>query len=107
MTDKLGKEAMTQRVAEKMRGKVSKKACKEMIDALHDLMAEQLITGGEVGLHGIGTLSVIPTASRFGVRPGTGEKIFMPPGKKIIFSPSETMRRKLTPKVQVMQDEAI
>lgn len=101
MAKKIGKEAMSRHLAHVMGGKLSLSASKQVVDALHDLMTEHLLKGDDISLHGIGTLSLVPTAGRTGVRPMTGEKILLPPGRKVLFKTSDTLKVKLMPEPHV------
>lgn len=58
----------------------------EYLNRLGDIMAAELIGGGEVPLPGVGKLVVKPTASRKGRNPKTGETIDVPASRKVVVS---------------------
>lgn len=55
----------------------------EYINRLGDIMASELLGGGDVPLPGVGKLVVKGTAARKGRNPKTGEAIEIPAGKKV------------------------
>ena len=74
---------------------LTKKQAGDAFDALVDAVVTGLQNGQSVGLPGLGTLSVRPTAARTGVKPGTSEKIQIPAGKKIGFKVASTLKDNL------------
>lgn len=89
-TEKLGKGDLIALVTDKTG--LPKKQCEEVIGAMLECMVSGLKEGKSIGLPGIGTLSVKPTAARTGVRPGTAEKIQIPAGKKVAFKVASTLK---------------
>ena len=71
---------------------LTKKQAGDAFDALVNAVITGLQNGQSVGLPGLGTLSVRPTAARTGVKPGTSEKIQIPAGKKIGFKVASTLK---------------
>lgn len=59
---------------------------KEDLDKLGDIMAAELLGGGEAPLPGIGKLHVKATPARKGRNPHTGESIEIPAGKRLAVS---------------------
>ncbi|EYB69508.1 histone-like protein DNA-binding protein [Deinococcus phoenicis] len=80
---KIAKTQIIEQVAE--RTGLSRKQAGEAVATLLNAVTQALREGKSVGLPGLGTLSVTPTAARTGVRPGTSERIQIPAGKKIRF----------------------
>ena len=60
--------------------------------AFCDVIAAELLGGGEVSLPGMGKLKVKETHARTGRNPRTGEVINIPAGKKVVFSPSKEFK---------------
>ena len=64
----------------------------EHINRLCDIMAAELLGGGEVPLPHIGKLYVKDTAARKGRNPKTGEAIDIPAGRKLAVSISKDFK---------------
>jgi len=92
--DRIGKVELVEAISDKT-GLIKKRAG-DAVDVLLDTVVETLKAGGSVGLPGFGTLSVIETKARQGVRPGTSEKISIPAGKKIRFKIASTFKAELS-----------
>lgn len=71
---------------------LTKKQSEQAVSALLEIVVMAIRGGQSVGLPGLGTLSVKPTAARTGVKPGTGEKFQIPAGKKVAFTPARTLK---------------
>lgn len=67
----------------------------EHLARLGDIMATELLAGGELPLPGIGTLHVRATAARSGRNPKTGAAIQIPAGRKVAFSMSKGFKADL------------
>lgn len=67
----------------------------EYLARLGDIMATELLAGGEVPLPGIGTLQVRSTAARPGRNPKTGAAIQIPAGRKVAFATSAAFKASL------------
>ena len=65
---------------------LTKAAIEDVLNALGDVGAAELLGGGEIPLRGLGRLKVQNTAARQGHNPRTGEEITIPAGRKIVFS---------------------
>ncbi len=92
--DKIGKVELVDVISDKTG--MNKRRVGEALDVLLDTVVNTLKAGGSVGLPGFGTLSVIETKARQGVRPGTSEKISIPAGKKIRFKLASTLKADLS-----------
>jgi DNA-binding protein HU-beta len=91
-----GKVAKTQLI-EQVAGRtgLSRKQAGEAVACMLEGIQSALREGRNVGLPGLGTLSVQGTAARTGVRPGTSEKIQIPAGRKIRFKAATTLKGNL------------
>ncbi|MFC6592589.1 HU family DNA-binding protein [Deinococcus lacus] len=87
---KMNKTQLVEQVAEQTN--LTKKQADEAISAMLDIVVGALKEGKNVGLPGLGTLSVKETAARTGVKPGTTEKIQIPAGKKVAFKVATTLK---------------
>lgn len=67
----------------------------EDLDKLGDIMAAELLGGGEVPLSGIGKLKARKTAARKGRNPRTGAEITIPAGMRVAFVPCKEMKEAL------------
>ena len=67
-------------------GKTSKLAIETILEAERKVMAAELLGGGEVIFQGVGKLKVKAVSARTGRNPRTGEKIEIPPCKRVFFS---------------------
>ena len=70
---------------------LTKRGIALVLDALLTVAERELISGGEVVLVGFGKLVVKETAGREGRNPRTGEKITIPPTKKVRFVAGKTL----------------
>lgn len=64
---------------------VSRNQVENTLNAVLDVMVEELASGGAVNITGFGKFAVKPTAARPGRNPKTGEPITIPAGKKVVF----------------------
>lgn len=67
----------------------------EYLNRLGDIMAAELIGGGEVPLPAIGKLKVKSTKARTGRNPKTGESIQIPAGRKAVLVVSKELKDSL------------
>ena len=65
---------------------------KEYLERLGDIMAAELLAGGEVHLPSIGKLVVKTTAARKGRNPRTGKEIAIKASKAVKFTPSKALK---------------
>jgi DNA-binding protein HU-beta len=66
-----------------------------IVNELGDIMAAELLGGGEVPLPGIGKLVVKDTPARKGRNPKTGETIDVPAGRKVVLKVGKHMKETL------------
>ncbi|GMO63471.1 MAG: HU family DNA-binding protein [Rickettsiales bacterium] len=81
MASVLGKQEVVEAVAAKLGA--TKVAVKSTIDALQEVIVENLKKGNDVALIGFLTLKVVETKARKGKNPATGDEISIPAGKKV------------------------
>jgi len=67
----------------------------EHLERLCDIIAAELLGGGEAPLPRIGKLYVADTAARKGRNPRTGAAIDIPAGKAVKFSVSKSLKESL------------
>jgi len=89
-SNKIGKTQLVEQLAEKT--SLTKKQAAEAVETVLGAVTEALKSGKTVGLPGLGTFAVRATAARTGVRPGTGEKIQIPAGKKVSFKVASDLK---------------
>ena len=70
----------------------SKTAIKCVLDAAGEIAQEELKSGGEVTLPGIGKLTVKTSAARKGRNPATGAEIDIPAKQKPHFSAAKVLK---------------
>lgn len=70
----------------------TKAEAKKIVDAFLAGITASLKDGKEVTINSIGKLSVTAKPERQGRNPRTGESIVIPPGKRIKFAPSKTLK---------------
>lgn len=71
---------------------LTKKAVKEMLDALLETITSEVAKGNKVTLTGFGTFEVRERKARTGVKPGTTEKIQIPASKYPAFKAGKTLK---------------
>ena len=71
---------------------VSKATVKQVINAASYVISQELRTGGEVQLSGLGKFSVRERAARTGRNPATGETMTIPAKKQPRFSASAALK---------------
>ena len=70
----------------------TKKAAEESLDALVEVVTEELKEGGKVQLVGFGSLDVKKRAARKGRNPQTGEEIKIPASKAPVFKAGKALK---------------
>lgn len=89
MKNSIGKTELVKQVTEKV-GKVSQLG--KIIDAIFDVIADNLVKDNEVSIINFGTFKVIDKAERKGRNPRTGEEITIPACKSPAFKPSKVLK---------------
>ena len=84
------KQELIQRLAE--RANVSKMETLLVVDALEQLIREELATGGEIPLARTGKFRLREQAARMGCNPKTGESVMIPARRKIVFTPAKALK---------------
>ena len=84
------KQELIQRLAE--RANVGKVETLLVVDALEQLIREELATGGEIPLARTGKFRLREQAARMGRNPKTGESVMIPARRKIVFTPAKALK---------------
>lgn len=87
------KQNIAEMLAEKQDTTVT--AAKQTVEALIEILTNELKAGNSIALRGFGTLKIVDTKPRVGRNPKTKEPIEIPAGKKVKFSASEEIREAL------------
>lgn len=69
----MNKKELVKAISEKL--EITQKAAGEQLEAMLEVITEELVNGGEVKISGFGTFSVAERAAREGRNPATGETI--------------------------------
>lgn len=83
-------------VAERMGGMKSKQEASEAVDAVLEAISEGLRRDGKVAINGFGSFKRRKRAARQGVSPRTGESITIPASTTVSFTPSPTLRERVS-----------
>lgn len=67
----------------------------EILSVLYQIIADELLEGQEVTLHGLGKLKVKQTNARTMKNPQTGAAINVPAKTKVVFVSSSTLKQEL------------
>lgn len=70
-----------------------KKVAEDILERLAVVADEQLQSGGELNIPGIGKLSVKQRAARIGRNPRTGEQVQVEASKGVKFTASSTLKK--------------
>ena len=71
---------------------ISKSKAADFLQALSDIVAKEVQSGGSVTITGFGTFSLKETAARQGHKPGTGETIEISAGRTVKFTPGKALK---------------
>lgn len=72
--------------------KMSKSACKKVLETFIDVVGKTLKSGSSIVLTGFGTFTVMKRKARTGVNPATGKKMDIPAKKVAKFRPGRALR---------------
>ena len=89
----MNKNELAQQVASQ--GGVDSGDAKKAVEAVFEVISNELQSGGEVSIAGFGKFSVSDRAARQGVNPATGEKIQIAASKAAKFSAASALKQKL------------
>ena len=78
-----------------VKAEVSHRDAEIVVDALLELIEEQLVAGESVKISGFGIFEKKERAARVGTNPATGEKIQIPAARSIVFKPSKGLKEKI------------
>ena len=77
------------------KAEVSHRDAEAVIEAVLELIEENLVAGREVKISGFGIFEKKGRAARVGTNPSSGEKIEIPASNTVGFKPSKGLREKL------------
>lgn len=86
----MNKKELVKAISEKL--EITQKAAGEQLDAILDVITEELVQGGEVKISGFGTFSVAERAAREGRNPATGETIQIEASKAPKFKAAKALK---------------
>ncbi|MER7014449.1 HU family DNA-binding protein [Saccharopolyspora sp. NPDC000359] len=89
----LTKDQLVTEIAEAV--DVSKTSARAALDALTEIVADQLTSGGEVTLPGFGKFKVADRPARTGRNPATGESIEIAAKRVVKFVPAKALEDSL------------
>ena len=89
----MNKNELAQQVASQ--GGVDSGDAKKAVEAVFEVISNELQGGGEVSIAGFGKFSVSDRSARQGVNPATGEKIQIAASKAAKFSAASGLKNKL------------
>ena len=89
----MNRTELAQQVAQK--SGVDNSQAKAAVDAVFEVITDELSSGNEVAVSGFGKFSVADRAARQGVNPATGEKIQIKASKAAKFSPASGLKNTL------------
>ena len=89
----MNRTELAQQVAQK--SGVDNSQAKAAVDAVFEVITDELSSGNEVAVSGFGKFSVADRAARQGVNPATGEKIQIAASKAAKFSPASGLKNTL------------
>lgn len=72
-----------------IRENLGKREARYIVDSLFEIMAEELVKNGEVGIVGFGRFDVRTRKARRGRNPNTGVDIKLPETKRLAFTASK------------------
>ncbi|MCL5436282.1 MAG: HU family DNA-binding protein [Candidatus Dependentiae bacterium] len=72
--------------------KMSKSACKKVLETFIDVVGKTLKSGTNIVLTGFGTFTVMKRKARTGVNPATGKKMDIPAKRVAKFRPGRALR---------------
>jgi len=84
-SERLAKSDIAQKVAE--RTNLPKAQASRVVDAMLDVMQEELARGAEIRITGFGSWRVVETKARTGRNPRTGQPLPIAASKRVSFSP--------------------
>ena len=89
------KADLVQQVADALGRRVTKKACRLVVDAFLDAVKEALARGDGIELRGFGTFKVRHRQARTRRDPRTGEPVQVPAHHLPVFQPSRLLRSRV------------
>ena len=71
---------------------LAKKESEAVVNAVFEVMGQELAAGGKVQLLGFGTFEVRERAERTGRNPSTNEPMVIPASKNAVFKPGKSLK---------------
>ena len=71
------------------------KEATHIMDTIMDIIEAEIVSGGEVSLHGFGTLKTVERASRECLNPQTKQKMVVPAKKTVTFKVAKGLKDKV------------
>ena len=71
------------------------KEATHIMDTIMDIIEAEIVSGGEVSLHGFGTLKTVERAERTMLNPQTKEKMIVPAKKTVTFKVAKGLKDKV------------
>lgn len=90
MAESMNKKALADVLADRLG--VTKKTANEFIDALFDVVTNELANGRKVDISGFGRFSVKERSARTGYNPQTKEAIAVPASSAPAFKPAKALK---------------
>lgn len=84
-SERLAKSDIAQKVAERVH--LPKAQANRVVDAMLDVMQEELARGAEIRITGFGSWRVVETKARTGRNPRTGQPLNIAASRRVSFSP--------------------
>ena len=90
----MSKQDLVAKVA--FKADLSQAQAKKAVEAFLDSVTEVLQGNDRLAVTGFGTFSTLETKAREGRNPQTGEKMMIPAGKRIKFTPGKQLKDKIS-----------
>lgn len=71
------------------------KEATHIMDTIMDIIEAEIVSGGEVALHGFGTLKTVERVERAMINPQTKEKMIVPAKKTVTFKVAKGLKDKV------------
>ena len=87
------RDTIAEQLAE--RAEITMTAARDEVRWFFDTVAESLVNGDEIRIHGFGSFKTAQRAARVGRNPRTGEAVKVPARRVVRFSPSTSLSSQL------------
>ena len=89
----MNKKELTAKLAEVK--EITIKEATNIMDVVMDIIEAEIVSGGEISLHGFGTLKTVERAERECLNPQTKEKMIVPAKKTVTFKVAKGLKDKV------------